>query len=270
MSTNASVNSMPECDLFYAVYDDLFADKDYAREVRLVLELGLGDVPAPARILEIGAGTGNHSFACAGLGHEITAVEIDGNMMRMLRAKLEQGTPELAARIHPFAGKVESMAKGRFDLAMAMFNVVNYLPDLDSLLSFMRGVADRLSPGRGFVFDAWNGVAALLDPPKARQQVVETPTHRINLSLAGKCDRMRLSVLLTYNIERTAKADGLVETGVYCMEHRLWPSQVLLEAARMAGFELVGLYPLLDTSRIATESDWKVMFHCRKKRGTTQ
>ena len=157
------------------------------------------------------------------------------------------------------------MREGSFALAMAMFNVVNYLPDLAALLGFMRGVGARLPAGRDFLFEAWDGVRALLDPPRDKEESVETSSHKIDLRLTSQCDRMNLTTTLTYEIKRTAKAGGSVETGVHSMQHKLWPPEVLLDVARMSGFEIVGLHPLLDSSRPATESDWKVMFHCHRR-----
>jgi SAM-dependent methyltransferase len=43
--------------------------------------------PAPARVLDVGAGTGFLSLAAAGLGHAVTAVDLSGQMLARLTAK---------------------------------------------------------------------------------------------------------------------------------------------------------------------------------------
>jgi ubiquinone/menaquinone biosynthesis C-methylase UbiE len=43
--------------------------------------------PAPARVLDVGAGTGFLTMAAAGLGHEVTAVDLSGQMLARLTAK---------------------------------------------------------------------------------------------------------------------------------------------------------------------------------------
>jgi SAM-dependent methyltransferase len=43
--------------------------------------------PAPARVLDVGAGTGFLTIAAAGLGHEVTAVDLSGQMLARLTAK---------------------------------------------------------------------------------------------------------------------------------------------------------------------------------------
>ena len=62
--------------MFYRFYDALFASKDYTGEIERAL--ALAEIrTGVARILEIGAGTGNHTIACAKLCHYMVGVEID-------------------------------------------------------------------------------------------------------------------------------------------------------------------------------------------------
>jgi len=251
-------------DLFYETYDALYAGKDYAGEVRAVMDIGLRGAAEGARVLEIGAGTGNHTLACARLGCSVTAVEIDPEMIAVMKRKLDDTSPDTRERVHLHEGPVETLDSGEYDMAMAMFNVVNYLQSLPAVLSFMDAVAARLREGRDFVFDAWNGVAALRDPPRDKESRTETDTHIIDVRVTSRTDFMKAETELTYELERRSKTGKRVENGIYTMRQLLWPPGVLVDAAERACMNAVGVHPLGDPAREATEDDWKILFHCRK------
>ena len=249
--------------LFYSHYDAMFAGKDYAGEVETVLRLG--NCRAPARILEIGSGTGNHTQALARLGHTVVAVDgVDGDMVRVARKKIAALPPQQAARIRYVHGDVQQLPLETYDLATAMFNVVTYIPDIASLESMMEAVASRLKPGASFVFDAWNGVAALRDPPVGKTMVVETKQHTLRIELTCRTDAALLRSDLCYCIEATSKEGGAPEYGKHPFIQTLWTPAVISEAAASAGLMVAALHPFNDLSRPATESDRKVLFHCRK------
>jgi SAM-dependent methyltransferase len=248
--------------VFYRYYDALFASKDYTGEIQRALAQA-GVRRSGARILEIGAGTGNHTVACARLGHHVVGVEIDPRMIALAQQKRQTLDPDLAERIRYFQGRVEDLPVEGFEVALALFNVVDYIGTLAELQSFLAAVARRLQPGAPFLFDTWNGVAALLDPPREKDSVVETRTHRIRVRVASRTEPMALRTTLHYVLEATDKASGQVETGTYDLPQTLWPAKVIADAAVGAGLEVRGIHPLDDPAapgRPATERDWKILF----------
>jgi SAM-dependent methyltransferase len=248
--------------VFYRFYDALFARKDYAGEVQRVL--ALGGVTRPARLLEIGAGTGSHTIACAELGHAVAAVEIDPQMVAIAQPRFAALPPALQARICLHAAPVEQLDARDFDIALAMFNVVNYIPRIADLQSFVNGVTQRLKPGAPFMFDAWNGVAALLDPPRGKETTTETPTHSVHVQLTSQLHAMALTTQLDYALTARDRRTGAEERGHYTLTQVLWPAKVLRDVAEAAGLTVVGVHPLDTTARPATEQDWKILFHTRR------
>jgi SAM-dependent methyltransferase len=249
--------------LFYTCYDTLCANKDYAAEVDVVLRLGWNQ-NGVARILELGSGTGNHTQCFAARGHVIVGVDPDEEMLAIARAKHARLPADTAARISYFHGQVEDLPAATYDLATALFNVINYVPDLASLESLMRGVAQRLKPGASFIFDAWNGDAALVDPPASKVAETEDQRYRVKVNLTSRTDFIAKRTELTYFIEASESQGGGRDSGEYSMAHFLWSPGAIVEAAKSAGLEVKSVHPLFDTSRNATERDWKLMFHfCR-------
>jgi SAM-dependent methyltransferase len=189
-------------------------------------------------------------------------IEIDDRMIQRAREKLSSLPPAESSRIEYHHGDIGSYSGTGFDLALALFNVVSYLPALGDVHSFFQGVAQRLKPGAPFLFDAWNGVAAILDPPGSKETKTETKDEVIQVRLSSKTDFMNLRTDLTYDFEIKNRREGSVEHGHHAFSQTLWPPMVLKDAAQMAGFKMLGMFPLSDFSRAATERDWKVMFHC--------
>lgn len=258
-----SLSSTASKQLFYSVYDTIFAKKDYLAEVQSVLGLG-GIRNAPARILELGCGTGNHTRCFAGAGHSVVGIDPDEDMLTIARAKLTLLPNDIAARISYHHGQVHDVPLATYDLATALFNVINYVATRGALEALMREVARRLEPGASFIFDVWNGNAALVDPPGGKSVAVETDRGCVKVDLAARTDVAAKSTELTYSIEASDPRGNGVEQGKYTIWHFLWPPEVIVEAARAAGLEPKSVHPLFDVSRLATEHDWKLMFHFRK------
>lgn len=254
---------MPDSTLFHRVYDDLYSDKDYTAEISQSLDLALESPEGPARVLEVGAGTGGHAFACARLGHRVTAVEIDPKMAERLKRRLAALPADVRQRIEVFTGSVEELEAGPFEAALAMFHVVNYLQDLEALLSFFKATAGRLEPGAAFVFDAWNGLAALLDPPRSFDRKIETETHSIDVRIRADHRPMEMRTVLVYDIERTERAGDGIESGSWEFDHTLWHPQVLEQALVVSGFDTVEILAAADPARLATKDDWKILVRAR-------
>lgn len=92
--------------------------------------------PAPARVLDVGAGTGFLSLLAARLDHRVTAVDVSGEMLAQLRDKAQ--TEDLDLEI--VEGPAEEPPTGPFD-AVVERHVVWTLPDPAAALEAWRSVA---------------------------------------------------------------------------------------------------------------------------------
>ncbi len=117
--------------------------------------------PAPARLLELGCGSGEDAVWLARQGHEVTAVDASSAMLAVACAKaaaagvaerirflpldLAEAAPELAPPGAPFAG------------ALADFGVVNCVADRAAL---GRALAAWLAPGASLVVVVMNPLCA--------------------------------------------------------------------------------------------------------------
>jgi len=247
--------------LFYRYYDTLFATKDYAAEVAAVLEFCRRQPLQPlASILELGCGTGNHTLELAkDSGIRVTAVDTDEAMLGLAAEKAA------AARMTNITFAAGCHAAVNVDLCVALFNVVNYLCTDEQLQQFFAGVAASLRGQGLFIFDCWNGTAALQDPPGAKSYDQQVAGQKLSCHLTSQTDFVREVTTLDYSLQLFAKSGKLVESDHYRIEHRLWTPARIKAALKEAGLELLLVcIPFRFDMAASDEADWKIMFACRK------
>jgi SAM-dependent methyltransferase len=108
------------------------------------------DVRPPAKLLDVPCGGGRHSVALAGLGYDMTGVDISTDFLTAARA-LSAGKPDKIAweqremRDLPWPEV--------FDGAYSFGNSFGYLDDLGNA-AFLKSVAAALKPGAHFVLES--------------------------------------------------------------------------------------------------------------------
>lgn len=122
------------------VYDALYAEKPYDREVTFVeRHLESGD-----EVLVVGCGTGEHSRHLVERGYDVVGVDPSEAMLERARTKSEAAFVRGALPDLP--------VDGRFDLVFVPFTVVNHLEEatVDRSLEIL---VDRLAAGGTLVID---------------------------------------------------------------------------------------------------------------------
>ncbi|NVN99756.1 MAG: class I SAM-dependent methyltransferase [Geobacteraceae bacterium] len=251
---------MPSPSLFYRYYDTLFSSKGYAGEITAILgDCSMRGLPDLAKILEVGCGTGNHTEQLAKLtGAQVLAVDTDPEMLALARMKAKQfidADVTFASVCTPSYGA---------DLAVALFNVVNYLCEGAALERFFTEIASSLHPQGLFFFDCWNGIAALRDPPGSKSYVESCSDGSIVCHLTSQTDALQKITTMNYRLELQDKAGKTIVTDDYPLRHRLWTPDELKAALAGAGFSVEVICLPFKFDQAASGDDWKIMFICRK------
>ena len=119
--------------------------------------------PAPAEVLDVGAGTGFLALQAATLGHRVTAVDLAPAMLERLKAKASAAGLTIDAR----EGDAAEPPEGPFDAVMER-HLLWTLPDPLGALAAWRRAAPT---GRLVLFEsAWGAGAAPID--RLRSQVL--------------------------------------------------------------------------------------------------
>jgi tRNA (cmo5U34)-methyltransferase len=135
-----------------AAYEDRFAKVSAQRDgLHLLIRILFSDLPANARILCVGAGTGLEvrDLARAFPAFEFVVVEPSGAMLDICRQRAEE--EGIAARCTFHEGFIASLPpSGPFHAATCLL-VSQFIMDRTERVAFFREIASRLRPGGSLV-----------------------------------------------------------------------------------------------------------------------
>ena len=133
-------------------YDELMQGVPYAMWVDYVEVLLCLEGLRPERIVDLACGTGNVSFELARRGYRVTGVDVSPSMIETARRKLNEANGELPLDFHCQDLRSLSLPE-RFDLALCLFDSLNYLLSEEDLAAAFRGVREIVREGGLFIFD---------------------------------------------------------------------------------------------------------------------
>ena len=127
-------------------YDDLMAGVPYGLWVDYLEGLFRRYDFTPRTILDVACGTGNVSEILAQRGYEVVGADIAAGMIEVAKRKtggVEYHTADMA----------ELDLGRKFDLAISLFDSLNYITDVDHLARAMKRVGEHVRDGGYFIFD---------------------------------------------------------------------------------------------------------------------
>ena len=150
---------------FSSIYDLFYAHKTYAHEADFVhtLLLRFGKQPAQ-KILELGCGTGTHSFLLEKKGHEIVGTDLSPDMISKAKIKAET----MGSKISFFAQDMLQLDQPArpFGAVICLFDSICYVTGNADFETLLTRIHAHLKPGGLFIFEFWNAAAMIqhLDP----------------------------------------------------------------------------------------------------------
>lgn len=193
---------------YAAVYDLLYAEKDYAAEAAFTLARAADVLGAPpARVLDLGCGTARHALAMAAAGAAVTGVERSAEMLAHARRNLA-GAGAAAERVTLVPGDACGYRDGgRYDLVTLLFHVMSYQTADAEVRAALATARAHLAPGGALLFDYWHAPAVAADPPSLRVREAENAAIRVR----RRSDPSRGAdglVRIAYRLEVCDKATG--------------------------------------------------------------
>jgi SAM-dependent methyltransferase len=246
--------------LFYKYYDAIYSGKDYSGEVESILGLYRTVVGgSPQRILDVGCGTGKHSCCFASAGHEVIGTDIDVDEIAIASRKalsLPEPRPQF------YGVDIAELDQSEFDLAVSLFNVISYIHGIGALKSFLSAIRDKLKTGGLFVFDCWNGVAVITDPPQVKKSFIHTDTAEIEVETIPALDLMSQTVDVRNRVKVHLHSTH-TEYFEYAYRQFLWTPAVLTDILTSCRFEVLSMNPSMRHMEQAAATTWKIMLVCR-------
>jgi len=251
--------------LYAEVYDLIYRDKDYAAESAFIVELVRRFLPAQARtgrLIDLACGTGRHAIALAQAGYQVTGSDISEQMVAIARQAVAKEGVRIPLHVQSFQSC--DRIGGQYDVALAMFSSLGYLVtarDVDAALS---GVRALLRPGGVFVFDVWNGLAAITDYSPVRvKRAAGASTNVVRISRTV-LDQVAQVARVTFEFLVYAKDRAPIE---FSEEHlvRFYFPRELAELLESRGFEVLLQCPFMNAGRPLTPTDWNMTFVARNR-----
>lgn len=220
-----------------AQHYDRLAEADRNIVGDLSVYAGLTD--RPARILELGAGTGRVAIDLAQRGHSVVGLDISAPMLAQAEAKRAALAPEVAQRLRFVRGDMAALAlNDSFDLVVASYYALAHLPAGTAWRNTFRGVAAHLAPGGLAAFHMPLAQKMEAAPPRPDQPVRREAIDGGRQLVLYVADRSfnpklgRMDLLLDFV---TLSADGRVE--IKTRERLTYYIADLIPYARTVGLE---------------------------------
>jgi SAM-dependent methyltransferase len=239
-------------------YDSIYSDKDYQADIA-VLTTMCGDDLAARQVVEIGAGTGNHTVRLARLVQKLVSIEIDPDFAEMAHLKIRDSA---STNVDLQAVPIQNLPYFDFDGAAAFFNVLNYITP-ESRQSFIEALAARLKPGSWFLTDLWNGELVLRDPPRPETREKKHGTTNVRQEITPMLDAEAGTVRLSYNIE--VAQEGSIERFADELTMHVWRLSELEHMLEEAGFTNIEFRDRRRFAEGANDSSWHVWMRATKR-----
>lgn len=239
-------------------YDTYYRNKDYAAEVAFVLGLARRFGVEPARVLDMGCGTGRHSEEFWKQGMQADGFDLSAPMLEQARTRLAGRAADLRV------GDLRTFRNGRtYDLAVAMFAVLGYLVSNADWQAGLATAAAHLRPGGILVFDGWFGPAVLAQRPETRRHAYTEDGLEVVREVTPELDPVAQTVTAHYRIRATR--DGRPERE-FTEDHRMrfLFVQELELLLREAGFERLHTCPFLEPEAPLSTGTWNLSVTARR------
>ncbi len=246
---------------YHRYYDRLYAAKNYREETESILNV-VRDLTgvSPRRVLDVGCGTGSHAMQFALAGCQVVGLDLDAGSIDVARSKCASLKNHAPCFMHM---NVADLADSGFDLSVSLFNVINYIDNDDTLKLFLDAIQTRLADNGVFTFDCWNGLAALLDPPRVKETRLDSHGEHIVVRTTPDVDLMNQAVSVANHVT-VSGPNGISDDFHYNYTSTLWTPRQLRDQLRDVGFSDVRVCRWMQANEPASEKDWKISFVCRK------
>lgn len=237
-------------------YDVLYRDKDYETECDFLEQaFKRFSEKKPLTILDVGCGTGGHAILLARRGYKVTGVDMSEAMIAIAREKAKREGLDIPLYISPME---DLEVHQQFDVAISMFNTINYVVSDQALERALINIHRHLVPRGLFLFDFRNGITSLRSYSPLRIKWVEDGPRRLLRISETHLDAMEQLFCTTYTC-LVFEGNQLVKQ--FKDEHVvrfLFPREVK-HYLKEAGFELLWMCRFLNLDMPASEEDWNIM-----------
>ena len=239
---------MPEYDHLADLYD-----LEYAHDYDLPFWFSLVEREA-GPVVEWGAGTGRLAVPLAEAGHDVTAVEVSGEMVERGREK--------SPPVEWVVGDMRSLDPGRrYGLAVCAFNSFLCLRSVDDALAFLANAREHLAPGSllGIEVSAFSPEELAGGPELRHDFTRELPDGWLDRFSVSTYDAATQLMQMRLFYERYDASGLLGSRRAHDLKIRVTNRDELNLMLRMADFEVEAVYGGFEGEPFTSTSDHLVV-----------
>lgn len=241
-------------------YNLLYGDKNYKKETDYVVKQIEAFAPKAKTILEFGSGTGGHGLCLQ--KREFKIFGLDKSESMVAEAK-KRGLPCQTADISHFK------LKKKYDVIIALFNVIGYLTDNKDLIAAFLNAHKHLNQEGIFLFDVWYSPAVYEQKALPRVKKMKNSEIAVTRIAEPKIDINNniINIYFTLLIKdiATGKISELYEN--HPVRHFSAPEIDLL--ANLTNFKVLKIEEFL-TENEPSNNTWSVCFILKKNKYDTR
>ncbi|MEO0294169.1 MAG: class I SAM-dependent methyltransferase [candidate division WOR-3 bacterium] len=236
-------------------YDLLYREKNYKAECDFIEEVFQRFSKLKIKnILELGCGTGGHAILLAKRGYILMGIDLSPKMLEIAKEKINKA----GVNVDLYLRDIRNFRLNkRFDSAICMFAVLNYLIQNEDLERALKSVRRHLKEGGIFIFDIWNGLAVMRILPSFRVKIVEEGKLKLIRVVEPELQAMNHLSRNHYRLfvlEENKLIEEIRETHVI----RFFFPQEIKYYLEKTGFEVLKIceFPKIDSE--ANENIWNI------------
>jgi len=223
------------------VYDYLYQDKDYEKECDFVEEIFKKYDNRVKTILDLGCGTGGHALILARRGYKVVGIDQSEEMLKAARRKAKRA----GLKMEFLRNSIQDLKLNQtFDAVISMFAVMSYQTDNEALALACRKARKHLKEGGIFIFDVWNGLAVMTDPPRWAFKDVRNGDDRILRFTEPRINIVDHTVDVTFKVLKLKKERLIFETKETHKVRFFFPQEIKY-FLQVAGFSDIQFCPFL-------------------------
>jgi SAM-dependent methyltransferase len=235
-------------------YDKIYKGKDYKKEADFIKKvINRYSSNKVENILSLGCGTASHDIVLAKSGFKIMGIDMSDKMIKIAKEKASAEKADIKFKV---ADITDFKVSEKFDFSMAMFNIIGYMIENESMEKMLKNVSKYLKKGGLFVFDCWYGPAVLKSRP-------EDKTKEIGNGLVRKTtqnlDIEKSIIEINFEIK-----ENNVARSKETHKMRFWNLKEMDYFLNKNGFEMIKACNFMDLSSKISENDWNIFIIAKK------
>jgi len=248
----------------YATYYDLiYEDKDYIKECNYIEDIikKFSGKVMPRTILDSGCGTGGHALLLAKRNYIVEGIDASKEMIEIAKEKAARSSVNINFRVMSMQ---DLGFKKKFDSAICMFSAIDYLLTIDDLQKFLGGVRRHLKKGALFIFDFWNGAAAIKHYSPLKVKKIKRKDKKIIRTSKTKLNAITQICEVVFDCTVIGNGRVIDQFEEKHVVRFLMPEEIKHYLSDN-GFDTVAMYPFLSLKGKISDKTWDITAIARAK-----